>query len=109
MAACSVVAALVAPLSRALGAGAVSLTAAAQASACGAILVMLMGAVIGLYHHRPGRGLGWGILVGGGIGMVMGPVVLTPQDAFSSLLTMSIGGAVALLAVAAIFRGASRS
>ncbi len=108
MAACSVVAALVAPLSRAVGSGKVSLAAAAEASACGAVLVMLMGAVIGLYHHRPGRGLGWGIVTGGGIGMVMGPVVLSPQSAFPSLLTMSLGGAVALLAVAALFRGSAR-
>ena len=108
MAACSVVAALVAPLSRAIGDGKVGIGAAAEASACGAVLVMLMGAVIGLYHHRPARGLGWGILTGGGIGMVMGPVILSPQSAFPSLLTMSIGGAVALLVVGAMFRGAAR-
>ncbi len=108
MAACSVVAALMAPLSRAIGEGKIGVSQAAEASACGAILVMMLGAVIGLYHHRPARGLGWGILTGGGIGMVMGPVVLSPQSAFPSLLTMSVGGAAALLAVSAIFRGNAR-
>ncbi len=108
MAACSVVAALMAPLSRAIGEGKVAVSEAAVASACGAGLVMLLGAVIGLYHHRPARGLGWGIVTGGGIGMVMGPVVLSPQSAFPSLLTMSIGGAAALLAVSTLFRGTRR-
>ena len=108
MAACSVVTALVAPLSRAVGAGQIGLDSAAIASGCGALAVMLIGAVVGLYHHRRARGLGWGILTGGGIGMIMGPVVLTPQSAFPSLLTMSFGGAVALLAVSAMFRGAAR-
>lgn len=108
MAACAVVAALVAPIARAIGEGKVGISAAAEASACGTVLVMLLGAVIGLYHHRPARGLGWGILTGGGIGMVMGPVVLSPQDAFPSLLTMSIGGAAAMLALSAMIRGAAR-
>jgi len=109
MAACSVVAALLAPLSRAVGSGKIGIGTAAEASAGGAVLVMLIGAVVGLYHHRPGRGLGWGILTGGAIGMVMGPVVLSPQSAFPSLLTMSVGGAAALLAVSTMFRSAKRS
>lgn len=108
MAACGVVTALVAPLTRAIGKGDVGMSAAAIASACGAVIAMLLGAVIGLYHHRPARGLGWGIVTGGGIGLVMGPVILSPQSAFPSLLTMSVGGAVAMLAVTALFRGAAR-
>ncbi|HJN09972.1 MAG TPA: hypothetical protein QF564_14900 [Pirellulaceae bacterium] len=108
MAACSVVAALMAPLSRAIGEGEIGVSEAALASACGAVLVMMLGAVIGLYHHRPARGMGWGILIGGGIGMVMGPVVLSPHSAFPSLLTMSVGGAAALLAVSTMFRGTTR-
>ena len=102
MAACAVVAALMAPLTRAMGEGKIGVADAAVASACGALMVMLLGAVIGLYHHRPARGLGWGIVTGGGIGMVMGPVVLSPLSAFPSLLTMSVGGAAALLVVSAM-------
>ena len=105
LAACSVVSALMAPLSRAIAEGTIGVSEAATASICGSVLVMLLSASIGLYHHRPGRGLGWGILTGGGIGLVMGPVVLSPQSAFPSLLTMSVGGAAALLAVSAIFCG----
>jgi len=109
MAACAVVAALLAPLSRAVGDGRIEFSDAAEASVCGAVLVMLLGAVVGLYHHRRWRGLGWGILTGGAIGMFMGPVVLSPQAAFPSLLTMSLGGAAAMLAVSAMFRSATRS
>lgn len=108
MAACAVVAAMVAPLARTIDEGKVEILAVAEASACGAGLVMLLGAVVGLYHHRRARGLGWGILTGGGIGMIMGPVVLSPQSAFPSLLTMSVGGAAGLLAVSAMLRGAAR-
>jgi hypothetical protein len=108
MAACSVVAALMSPLSRAIAEGKIGVMDASVASVCGALIVMLLGAVVGLYHHRPARGLGWGIVTGGGIGMVMGPVVLSPQNAFPSLMTMSIGGAAALLAVSTIFRGTRR-
>jgi len=109
MAACAVVAGLVAPLARAVGAGEIPATSAAIASACGAALVMLLGAIIGLYHHRRARGFGWGILTGGGIGMVMGPVVLSPQSAFPSLLTMSVAGATVILVVSAMLRGAARN
>lgn len=108
MAACCVVAALLAPLSRAVVSGKVGIVETATASACGSLLVTLMGAVIGLYHHRPARGLGWGIVTGGAIGMVMGPVVLSPKSDFPSLITMSVGGAAALLAVSAMFRGTKR-
>ena len=109
MAACSIVAALMAPLSRAIVAGTIGFSDAAFASACGGALVMMMGALVGLYHHRRARGLGWGLLTGGLIGMVMGPVVLSPVSAFPSLLTLSVGGAAALLVVSAMFRGATRS
>lgn len=108
MAACAVVAAMAAPLARTIDEGKVEILVVVEASACGAGLVMLLGAVVGLYHHRRARGLGWGILTGGGIGMIMGPVVLSPQSAFPSLLTMSVGGAAALLAVSAMLRGAAR-
>lgn len=100
VAACAVVFALLTPVVRSVATGDVGVVEAATASAGGALCAMLIGAVIGLHHYRPLRGLGWGTLTGGIIGMLVGPVTLSPGTAFGSLVTMSLGGAAVLLITA---------
>jgi hypothetical protein len=103
VAACAVVSALLTPVVHAVGAKVLTLEQVAGASFCGAILVALGGGVIGLYHYRPLRGVGWGVLTGGIIGLLIGPVMLAPPEAIGSLVTMSIGGSIVLLLTGAAF------
>ena len=104
MAACGVITALMTPVVRAVVAGSVGAPEAVFAGFLGLIAVMLLGGVVGLYHCQHGRGLLWGLLTGAVIGVVAGPVVLSPASAFSSLIAMSAGGAVVLLLVGVALR-----
>jgi len=106
VAAAGVISALLSPVVRAVVAGQVGFVEAVSASVGGALCGMVLGAVVGLYHYRLLRGLAWGTLTGGVIGMLVGPVVLAPGHAFGSLMTVSVTGAAALLISAAAF-GAS--
>ena len=72
LAACAVVSALLAPVARALVAKVVTVEQVAVTSFVGLLLVGLVGGVIGLYHYRPLRGVGWGVLTGGIIGALIG-------------------------------------
>lgn len=103
VAACAVICALLTPVVRAIVVGDVGGEDTAIASAGGAFLSMMVGAVIGLYHYRPFRGLAWGILTGGVIGMIVGPVILAPAESLSSLVTMSLGGAIVLVLTGVFF------
>lgn len=109
MAACAVVTALVTPVSRAVVAGDVGVSSATMASAVGAIVVMLLGAIVGLHHYRRGRGVLIGSMTGVGIGLICGPIVLSPASAFPSLMSMSAGGAMILIIVGIAFRVSSNT
>lgn len=109
VAACAVVCTLLTPIVRAIVSGNVGGKETAIASVGGSLLAMLVGAVVGLYHYRPYRGLAWGILCGGVIGMIAGPVVLAPPESLDSLMTMSIAGAIVLVITGAAFGLARRN
>lgn len=103
LAACAVVSALLAPVAQAVVSKDATLEQVAAASFFGLILVGIIGGVIGLYHYRPLRGVGWGVLTGGIIGMLIGPVMLAPPEAIGTLVTVSIGGSIMLLITGAAF------
>jgi hypothetical protein len=103
VAACAVVSALLTPVVHAVIKKVLTLEQIAGASIGGAILVAIIGGVIGLYHYRPLRGVGWGVLTGGVIGTLIGPVMLAPPEAIGPLVTMSIGGSIVLLFTGAAF------
>jgi MFS family permease len=103
LAACAVVSALLSPVVHAVVAKQLTLDQIIGASLTCAILVSILGAVVGLYHYRRSRGVGWGSLVGGLIGAVIGPVMLAPPEAIAPLVTMSLGGSIALLITGAAF------
>ncbi len=103
LAACAVVSALLAPVAQAVVAKELTIKQVAIASLVGAILVSLVGTVIGIYHYRPLRGALWGVLTGGLIGTFIGPVILAPPEATGQLVTVSIGGSIVLLITGAAF------
>jgi len=97
VAGCAVVSALLTPVVRSVASGDLGARETALSSAAGGLVVMVIGVVVGLYHYRPLRGLGWGLLTGGVIGLLVGPIMLTPGKSFGTLVGMSLGGAVVLL------------
>lgn len=103
VAACAVVSALLSPVVHAVIAKVLTLEQVAGASVGGAVIVAIIGGVIGLYHYRPLRGVGWGVLTGGVLGMLIGPVMLAPPEAIGPLVTMSIGGSIVLLLTGVAF------
>lgn len=103
VAACAVICALLTPVARAVVTGRVGGEDTAIASVGGALLAMMVGAVVGLYHYRPLRGLAWGLLTGGVIGLLVGPIILAPPESLGSLVTMSIGGAIVLVLTGVVF------
>ena len=102
LAACGVICALLTPVVRAVMAGQVGGEDTVLASFVGALLSICGGAIIGLYHYRPLRGLAWGILTGGVIGTIVGPVVLAPPESLGSLIGMAVGGGFVLMVTGAV-------
>ena len=103
LAACAVVSALLTPVARAVVIGELTLAQVVGASIVAAILVAMIGGVIGLYHYRPLRGAGWGVLTGGVIGLLIGPLMLAPPEAITEVVTVSIVGSIVLLITGAAF------
>ncbi|MDA1052552.1 MAG: hypothetical protein O3C40_19010 [Planctomycetota bacterium] len=103
LAVCAVVSALLTPVAHAVVAKDLTGEQIATASFIGAMIVGLIGGVIGLYHYRPLRGASWGVLTGGIIGTLIGPVMLAPAESIGSLVIMSIGGSIVLLITGAAF------
>jgi hypothetical protein len=103
LAACAVVSALLAPVARAVVTKDVTLDQVGITAFLGLILVGMIGGVIGLYHYRPLRGVGWGALTGGIIGLLIGPLMLAPPQAIGTLVTVSVGGSIVLLVTGAAF------
>jgi hypothetical protein len=93
------VAAHVAPVVQSVVAGKVGFFDALLASAVGAGGIMILGGIMGLYHHRPLRGCAWGVLVGGFLGSLIGPIILAPPEIFVPLAITSLTGAAVLLLI----------
>jgi uncharacterized membrane protein len=102
--ACSVVAALLTPVVRAIAGGPVGVPQAMMSCFAGALYASGLGGVVGLYHFNRRRGFAWGALTGAALGAALGPVALAPVQAFPSLISISLGGSALLVAIAAGFR-----
>jgi hypothetical protein len=81
------------------------LLGAAMASGMG---LAALGCVLGLFQHRRGRGALWGIIVGGALGLLAGPLAWTPQEGFPQVLVSALGGAALVVGIAAAIRLSSR-
>lgn len=63
------------------------------------ILGMFLGALIGLYHYRRRRGIGWGMLIGMFVGAFFGPIVVT--DNYEQVTTSCLIGSGILVVLTA--------
>ena len=105
---CAILSALLTPLLRSLAGGSIGALEASFACVGGGLFGGFIGAIVGVYHYRRGRGLMWGLLVGLLIGCALGPLSLVPVKAAPSLIGLSIAGAMLLVAIAAAFRFSAR-
>jgi hypothetical protein len=106
--ACGIIAALVGPAARAISAGEVGWDDALLAAILSSVGAAGLGAVIGMFHYRRGRGLLWGLLVGSVIGVFLGPLMLAPASSFGSVIALSFGGAAVIVLVMVMFHVTSR-
>ena len=67
----------------------------------------MLGAMVGLFHYRRWRGLGWGFLTGLAIGALVGPLVWSQN--YGQIVTTSLGGSCLLLILAVLFRAHDRA
>jgi hypothetical protein len=109
MAFCGVLAALAAPLARAISSGIVSGFDVALAALIGSPLAALIGVAIGLHQRRWYIGGPLGLAVGAVVGAICGPLVLIPASGFPGLLAASIGGSLVMIAIGAGLRWGSRT
>jgi hypothetical protein len=77
------------------------ITLVGTAAAVG-LLASVLGGLIGLFHYRRLRGLGWGILTGLLTGICIGPVVLS--DHYGQVVATCLGGSVFLVTLAIFYR-----
>jgi hypothetical protein len=96
MAACAVPMSMAAAAARAMSEGEFGRGQLAGASFIGCAVVMLLGAIVGLHHVRPGLGVIVGGLAGGVVGSLSGPVALAPRRDLPSLLIVSLAGSLAI-------------
>ncbi len=102
--ACAAMTAMVALLVRTYERFGIGVGDVVKASIQWSIAFLCIGAIIGCFHARPGRGMLWGALIGLILGLLAGPVALIPSSHLPFILLTSMIGAVVLLAVSATIR-----
>lgn len=73
-------------------------------AAVGAVVLMLMGIVVGLFHFSRVQGIAWGLLVGGLLGLGFGPILYISASSFPHVLLTSLVGALLLVGTATVIR-----
>ena len=68
------------------------------------MLLMVLGAVVGMHHHRRARGAVWGIVTGGILGSVLGPLSLAPIRALPAIYSVSVTGCLVVVALGVALR-----
>ena len=102
MAACAVVVGMVSPILRGqVRVGGEELFGSALIG--GAVMIVL-GLFVGLFHSSRANGIGWGLIVGGLLGLVCGPIMFIPPKDFPFIFITAIGGSVLILGVATAIR-----
>ena len=74
------------------------------AAIVGGVALSLLGSVLGLFHYSRWRGVLWGLLLGGVLGLFLGPMMFLPPTSLPLVLLNSLGGAVVIICVGAVAR-----
>lgn len=104
MTTCATLIALWRPLVTAFRQGNVSGQLIVTASLVSGSICVFFGIIVGLTQRRPGIGVIMGIVTGGALGLLLGPLVLVPDELVGSLLRSSLFGSIAILVVAIALR-----
>lgn len=94
---CSVLAAMISPLARSVAAENTNLIQFVIAMVALAFIGLILGFIVGLFHYRRTRGAILGMSAGVLVGMISGPLMLSPFTAFPALLGFSFLGAIMLI------------
>jgi hypothetical protein len=72
------------------------------ASLVGGVALSLLGLFLGLFHYSRWRGMLSGILLGGVLGLLLGPLVFAAPASLPLVLLSSLGGAIVIVGVGAV-------
>lgn len=73
-------------------------------AAVGFFVVMLLGILVGQFHFSRLRGMAWGAVVGGLLGLSFGPILFISASAFPYVLLTSLIGAILVIGTATVIR-----
>lgn len=105
---CGILAALAAPLARAISREQVGIVPVALAMLAGAVAAGILGTIVGALHRRWMLGGLLGLGVGVLVGATAGPLALIPADSFPGLMIASIGGSIVMIAIGSALRWGSK-
>jgi hypothetical protein len=97
-----VVLAMVTPIVR--GPQDAGLTELLIASLAGGGVLSLLGVFLGLFHYSRWRGVLSGVLLGGALGLLLGPLIFASPASLPFTLLSALGGAAVIVGVGAVAR-----
>ncbi len=109
MAAIATIAAMLSPLVTALAKEQVEVPIIMAVAGGAGLFSVIIGAIVGLLHFRQPQGVLTGAMTGALIGPLFGPIMLVPVHEITSLCSVTIGGSILIVIVAAIVRLSGRT
>ena len=101
---CAVLAAHVMPVFPAFRASQINGQDAVVAAIGACVAAGVLGLIIGLFQSRPIIGVFLGVMIGGTLGLMIGPVCLVPETDFARMFVASLVGSIVLLLFAVTMR-----
>jgi Na+/proline symporter len=104
IAACGVLLGLSAPILREPGSRGVGLAQILIVAIVSAVLLAILGMLLGLFHYRRVPGVLCGLVTGALLGAVFGPTIFVPPQSFPFIFSTAVGGAILIVVVGAVIR-----
>jgi hypothetical protein len=101
---CAILLGMATPLGFEVHHGTVGAAEVIVASFLGAVILGVLGTIVGIYHHRRLHGVFLGGVVGAMLGLVCGPMFFISRGSFTQVLLTSLGGSALLLIVGVVIR-----